>query len=54
MNWFLSLDDVREKIGAFKDDYNGFRSHISLGNLTPNEVVAEYLKAPEFSPFWRC
>ena len=39
MNWFLSLDDAKEKIEAFKDDYNGFRPHSALCGLTPNQVL---------------
>lgn len=36
-HWFLSLEDAREKIEAWRCDYNGFRPHSSLNNLTPNE-----------------
>ena len=36
VNWFLSLEDAKEKIEAFKDDYSGFRSHSALRGLTPN------------------
>ncbi len=39
VNWFLSLDDAKEKIEAFKNDYNGFRPHSSLCGLTPNQVL---------------
>jgi putative transposase len=39
VNWFLSLDDAKAKIEAFKDDYNGFRPHSALRGLTPNQVV---------------
>jgi putative transposase len=37
VNWFLSLEDAREKIGAFKEEYNHFRPHSALGNLTPSK-----------------
>jgi len=36
-NWFLSLDDARDKIEKWRHDYNTFRPHSSLGNLTPEE-----------------
>jgi putative transposase len=36
-NWFLSLDDAREKIEAWRQDYNERRPHGSLGNLAPSE-----------------
>jgi len=39
VNWFLSLEDAKEKIEAFKDDYNGFRLHSALCGLTPNQVL---------------
>ena len=34
-NWFLSLEDAREKIEAWRRDYNEWRPHSSLDNLTP-------------------
>ena len=48
VNWFLSLDDAKEKIEAFKDDYNGFRPHSSLRGLTPNQVVAGHHQTRNF------
>jgi putative transposase len=41
-NWFLSLEDAREKIEAWRIEYNNFRPHSSLGNMTPAEYAAEY------------
>ncbi len=38
-NWFLSLADAREIIEAWRKDYNGARSHSSLGGLTPREYA---------------
>ncbi len=32
---FSSLAEAREKIIAWKEDYNRHRPHSSLGNLTP-------------------
>ena len=49
VNWFLSLEDAKEKIEAFKDDYNGFRPHSALRGLTPNQVLAGHLQDPNFS-----
>ena len=37
-HWFLSLEDAREKIEAWREEYNMFRPHSSLGGLTPDEV----------------
>ena len=42
INWFLSLSDAREKIENWRDEYNSFRPHSSLQNLTPNEIHKEY------------
>jgi len=49
VNWFLSLEDAKEKIRLFKEEYNGFRPHSSLSGLTPNEVVQQYSNGPIFS-----
>lgn len=51
VNWFLSLDDAVEKIETWRKEYNGFRPHSSLNNLTPeeysNQVRAEnFLQIP--------
>ncbi len=40
VHWFLSLTDAQEKIEQWRQEYNGFRPHSSLQNLTPDEVVA--------------
>jgi len=34
-NWFLSLEDAREKIEVWREKYNTFRPHSFLGNMTP-------------------
>jgi len=41
MNWFLSLKDAREKIEAWRRDYNEFRSHSSLGDMTLHEFAEQ-------------
>jgi putative transposase len=38
-NWFLSLDDAKEKIETWRRDYNEYRPHSSLGNKTPLEFA---------------
>lgn len=40
VHWFLSLVDAQEKIEHWRQEYNSFRPHSSLQNLTPDEVVA--------------
>jgi putative transposase len=37
-HWFLSLEDAREKIEAWRQEYNSFRPHSSLGGRTPDEA----------------
>lgn len=47
VNWFLSLEDAWEKIQAFKEEYNHFRPHSALGNLTPVEALDRHQRSPE-------
>ena len=37
-NWFLSLDEAREKCEAWRRDYNEVRPHSAIGNKTPIEL----------------
>lgn len=39
VNWFLSLDDARDKIETWRMDYNEFRPHSSLNNRTPSDYA---------------
>ena len=39
-HWFLSLDDAREKVELWRQDYNENRPHSSLGNVSPEEFAA--------------
>jgi len=36
---FVTMHDVRERLMAWKDDYNNRRPHGSLGHLTPSEFA---------------
>lgn len=47
-HWFLSLDDAREKIESWRRDYDDFRPHSSLDNMTPSEYKKNY-EQPDFS-----
>jgi putative transposase len=44
VNWFLSFDDACAKIEAWRNDYNEFRPHSSLNNLTPAEFARRQLQ----------
>jgi putative transposase len=47
VNWFLSLEDAQEKINGWRAEYNSFRPHSSLDDLTPDEEVEYYTKNPK-------
>jgi len=38
-SWFLSLEDAREKVESWRQQYNKERPHRALGNLTPLEYA---------------
>jgi len=38
-SWFLSLEDAREKVEAWRQHYNQVRPHGSLGNVPPLEFA---------------
>jgi pyridoxal/pyridoxine/pyridoxamine kinase len=41
---FLSLEDAAEKIEAWRKEYNEYRPHSSLNDLTPAEFIEQYLE----------
>jgi putative transposase len=43
-SWFLSLEDAYEKISNWVQEYNHFRPHSSLNEMTPAEFVDTYLQ----------
>jgi len=47
-NWFLSIDDAKKKVEAWRKEYNGFRPHSSLGNLTPDQFREQHNGGPKF------
>ena len=49
-HWFLSLSDAREKIEAWRQDYNEFRPHSSLNNLTPKEFSSYHRQSSSRNP----
>ena len=42
VNWFLSIEDAREKIEQWRQEYNEFRPHSSLGDLTPRQFAEQF------------
>jgi len=56
INWFLSMEDARGKIERWRVDYNEFRPHSSLGDLTPQQFAEQNTTgatAPGISTFGR-
>jgi len=41
-HWFVNLSDAKEKIENWRCQYNTFRPHRSLGNLTPEEFAEKH------------
>ena len=39
MNWFMSLEDAKDKVERWRRDYNEFRPHSALTYLTPAEFA---------------
>lgn len=48
-HWFLSLEDAKEKIEVWREEYNTFRPHSFLENLTPEMFIEKQVKTAEFS-----
>lgn len=48
LNWFLSMKDARQKINAWRKEYNRERPHSSLGNLSPDEYINLNNPTPDF------
>lgn len=48
LNWFLSLADAQEKIENWRLEYNEFRPHQSLNNMTPVQFLNS-LSRPDVS-----
>lgn len=48
VHWFLSLEDAQEKIDIWRKDYNSFRTHSSIDDITPDEFEELVEKKPEF------
>lgn len=40
-NWFLSIEDAQEKLESWRVDYNQYRPHSSLDNMTPEEFAGQ-------------
>ncbi len=45
-HWFMSLDDAREELEAWRRDYNTVRPHSAIGNKPPISLINCYGVAP--------
>lgn len=53
-HWFTSMDDARDIIESWREEYNEIREHSSLGGMTPSEyrrAVESPENASRFPPF---
>lgn len=48
-SWFNTLEEAREIIETWRNEYNGFRPHSSLGRLTPLAFAARAAVNVEFN-----
>jgi hypothetical protein len=46
-HWFLGLDDTRDKVDSWREDYNTERPHSALSNLTPEEFATSKILIKE-------
>ncbi|MDR1076856.1 MAG: transposase, partial [Xanthomonadaceae bacterium] len=50
-HWFLSLEDARQKIESWRQDYNHFRTHSAIGDIPPAEYAAQFQLQSKMSNF---
>jgi len=43
------LEDAKEKIEIWREEYNTFRPHSCLGDMTPEMFIEKHVKTAEFS-----
>lgn len=43
-NWFLSIEQAKEIINTWREEYNTFRQHSSINDLTPEQMMDKCLK----------
>lgn len=48
-HWFLSLDDAREKIESWRQEYNDFRPHSASGDLPPRRFAQRLVSCSQGS-----
>ena len=48
-HWFLDLDDARQKVEAWRVEYNEVRPHSAIGDRTPMSLIRQPSEKPEAS-----
>ena len=48
-SWFLSMEDAISKIAKWRTEYNTFRQHSSINDMTPEEMKIKHTKSPKNS-----
>ena len=48
-HWFLSLEDAADKIEAWRQEYNYYRTHSSLNDITPAEFIEAWQREEEMN-----
>jgi putative transposase len=46
IHWFMSLEDAQEKIDHWRLEYNSYRPHSSIDDMTPDEFEQNYEMKP--------
>ena len=48
-HWFMGLDDARQKVEAWRAEYNEVRPHGAIGDRTPMSLIQKPRELPEAS-----
>ena len=46
VHWFMSLEDARQKIETWRQDYNNFRPHSALSDTAPALFARQFTASP--------
>ena len=46
INWFMSMKDAEQQIEVWRNDYNTFRQHSSINDLTPDDMMKKHQQKP--------
>lgn len=49
VHWFMSIEDAQDKMDGWRTEYNSFRPHSSLDDMTPDQFEETYEKEAQNS-----